>query len=78
MARCQYPQKSTLGFALRANAATPTHLGAIVSPAVILAPRALLSVAGQVDARDVVVMTSLGATHPARRSSLRRSCTRRP
>ena len=39
------------------------HLGAVVHPAVILAPRAFLGVAAEKDAADVVVVALLGAAH---------------
>ena len=41
------------------------HLPPVVHPAVILPPRALLGIAGEVGAADVVVMPLLRPTHPA-------------
>ncbi len=39
------------------------HLAAVVHPALILAPRAFLGAAAQIDAADVVMMALLGPAH---------------
>ena len=58
--RCQYPQKSTEGPRRQRQSDNAPHLAPVVHPAVALLERALLRVAGQVSARDVVMVPCLG------------------